>query len=561
MAADLTQVIQVLRREHLFIGLETDQIARVARFFDQVDIEKGRTIFRQGEEADYFYLVLEGNVRLTRVIKGKTQVDSLIGPGDYLGEISLLFHQPRSDTAVSENQVTLLRLSPNRFHLLMKEYPPLRMNLSATAESRKLVQRLHFDWLGPDELIYYVTRKHILFCILRLFLPLVLLGIGIALAYFLLSGEISLLDILLPLAVMIAAISWVVWTWIDWSNDYYIVTSQRVVRQEKILVFSDSRKEAPLDTVLAVNITSDQLGRLLDYGNVDIRTFTGGVMMSQMSQPRRFASFVEGYRKRIMAISKEKEKERIEEELERALHPGQADGSRSHPTIRIPVAPDPNAAPVKRRSYLGQILATFLKVRYEEGNVITYRKHWFVLMRKTWISLLSIFGFTLVLIVLVQNEIFLTALPCLAGITYAILFFWLGYQYLDWNNDIYRLTPESILDIEKKPLGREQKKTAGLDALDFRVEHTRESLLNIMLNFGTVMISIGQTEFIFHGVHNPEQVHQDVADYREALMRRKLQEKDARDRERMLDWLLTYHKKSGRNEDQEKLPGINDFSG
>jgi hypothetical protein len=71
-----------------------------------------------------------------------------------------------------------------------------------------------------------------------------------------------------------------------------------------------------------------------------------------------------------------------------------------------------------------------------------------------------------------------------------------------------------------------------------------------MLNFGTVMISIGQTEFIFHGVHNPEQVHQDVADFREALMRRKLQEKDARDRERMLDWLLTYHKKSGRNEDQ-----------
>jgi uncharacterized membrane protein YdbT with pleckstrin-like domain len=137
---------------------------------------------------------------------------------------------------------------------------------------------------------------------------------------------------------LLAAVAWGIWTWIDWSNDYYIVTSQRVVRQEKILVFSDSRKEAPLDTVLAVNITSDQLGRILDYGNVDIRTFTGGLLMSQMSQPKRFASFVDGYRKRIMAISKEKEKERIEEELERALHPGQADGSQSHPTIRIPVS-------------------------------------------------------------------------------------------------------------------------------------------------------------------------------------------------------------------------------
>jgi hypothetical protein len=113
--------------------------------------------------------------------------------------------------------------------------------------------------------------------------------------------------------------------------------------------------------------------------------------------------------------------------------------------------------------------------------------------------------------------------------------------------------------MEKKPLGREQKKTAGLDAPDFRVEHTRENLLSIMLNFGTVMISIGQTQFIFHGVHDPERVHQDVADYREALMRRKLQEKDARDRERMLDCCSPTIKV--REKRRPRLPGINDFQG
>jgi hypothetical protein len=41
---------------------------------------------------------------------------------------------------------------------------------------------------------------------------------------------------------------------------------------------------------------------------------------------------------------------------------------------------------------------------------------------------------------------------------------------------------------------------------------------------------------------------------------RRSSRKKTHGRERMLDWLLTYHK-VGRNEDQEKLPGINDFQG
>ncbi|MFH1129872.1 MAG: cyclic nucleotide-binding domain-containing protein, partial [Pseudomonadota bacterium] len=181
MTADLNQVIQILRREYLFEGLETDQIARVAKFFEQIEVEKGCLIFREGSPPDYFYLILEGQVRLTRRVRGKTQQINYLGPGDYLGEMSLLFRHPLSATAMAMGPATLLRLSPNRFHLLMKEYPQIRMNLSATAQSRKLVQKIHFDWLGPDEVIYYVTRKHVFFLIMKLFWPVLLLGIAAAL--------------------------------------------------------------------------------------------------------------------------------------------------------------------------------------------------------------------------------------------------------------------------------------------------------------------------------------------------------------------------------------------
>jgi hypothetical protein len=105
------------------------------------------------------------------------------------------------------------------------------------------------------------------------------------------------------------------------------------------------------------------------------------------------------------------------------------------------------------------------------------------------------------------------------------------------------VTPEQIFDIERKPLGQEVKKTAPLESI-LSVEHERESLTGILLNFGTVTINVGETKFQFFNVFNPDQVHQDVSDYREALNRRKQQAEQERDRRRMIDWLVTYYEES-----------------
>ena len=124
-------------------------------------------------------------------------------------------------------------------------------------------------------------------------------------------------------------------------------------------------------------------------------------------------------------------------------------------------------------------------------------------------------------------------------------FLWMLYVYLDWSNDIYRLTPDQILDIERKPLGRESKKSAPLQSI-LSIEHERENLLGVLLNFGPVTINVGETKFIFHGVYNPDQVHQDIADYREALQRKKREKEYEQKRQDMVDWLITYHDESER---------------
>jgi hypothetical protein len=141
---------------------------------------------------------------------------------------------------------------------------------------------------------------------------------------------------------------------------------------------------------------------------------------------------------------------------------------------------------------------------------------------------------------------------------FTVILLWLGYHYWDWANDIYRLTPEQILDIERKPLGQEVKKTANLDSI-LSIEHERENFLGILFNFGTVTINVGQTKFTFNGVYNPDQVHQDISDYREALNRRRRMAEANRERERMVNWLVAFHNQTEKLEEFENNPDIDEF--
>jgi uncharacterized membrane protein YdbT with pleckstrin-like domain len=353
-----------------------------------------------------------------------------------------------------------------------------------------------------------------------------------------------------------------VWNAVDWGNDYFVVTSQRVVWSEKIVALYDSRREAPLDTILAVNVTTSQLGRILKYGNVNVRTFTGGILMRHLNHPFRFASFVEGYKRRAVEISKEEEARAIDQALSQALAKSQllAEGK----TPPVPAEPPPfvqtdlaRTGQTPKMSF-SERLRNILKVRYIQGDTITYRKHWFLFLRKAWRSSLGmgivlgiLFGVPVARVVWEVTILPPLFMGILTFMILPVLLFWFIYDYLDWSNDIYRLTPDQIFDIERKPLGQEVKKTAPLESI-LSIEHERANLLGIILNFGTVVINVGQTRFVFVGVYNPDQVHQDIADYREALNRRKRAKEAERERERMVNWLVSFYKQT--------LADLEDFS-
>jgi len=117
---------------------------------------------------------------------------------------------------------------------------------------------------------------------------------------------------------------------------------------------------------------------------------------------------------------------------------------------------------------------------------------------------------------------------------------WLIYEIADWSNDKFEVTAEQIIDLDRKPFGTETRSAAQLDNI-LGTEYRRIGLLGNIFNYGTVYITVGGTKLAFEDVMDPAGVQSDIDRRREARMEKKAQAAVAAERERMAEWLATYH--------------------
>ena len=97
--------------------------------------EGGQTIFRQGEFADNFYVILSGEVE---IYHGRArETTAVLGPGQYFGEMSLLSHRQRSASALARGAVDLLVLSAGDFTALANSSSEFSAIIENAAESRQ----------------------------------------------------------------------------------------------------------------------------------------------------------------------------------------------------------------------------------------------------------------------------------------------------------------------------------------------------------------------------------------------------------------------------------------
>lgn len=551
--ADHTQIVQRIQVMHLFVELNEEQIAEIASWFTSEYFPEEEVVFSEGDLGDNFYIIQQGRVGVTRVVAREKEETAILEQGDFFGEEALLFDEPRSATVKAVTPVTLLRMDREQFNRLLREFPEVRANLFRAAQTRRIIRSRRFEWLRDDEVIHQIARKHVAILFFYLLGP-VLMGLISGLVLFQATAfePMSLIWLgWLVLASILGAgsILWALWGWIDWGNDYYIVTDQRAVWIEKVIALYESRDEAPLNTILAVNVRSTFIGRVLGYGDVIVRTFTGQITFRNVGDPKLMADAVEEYWHRAQRRSEREEARKMEQAIREHLGLAEEEPEHKFPPVEVaPQPPPPGTPPKTRKNLFERLLGNFFEVRIEEGDTITYRKYWTVLVRKTWIPSLGIIGAALLmaahgLLYYLDFIAFPSPLIILPGgiMLILILLPWWIYQYVDWRNDIYQVTDRHIFDIERRPLGTEVRKSAPLESI-LSLEHRRVGLLGYLLNYGSVTINVGEARFVFIGVHNPARVQQDIFNRMYALRRMKQEAEAAQERERIAEAITMYHR-------------------
>ena len=537
MAEDISKIVPLLSRMAIFKTLKPPQIEQVAKSCSTVSLAEKQVLFREGDVGDSFYIISSGKLRVSIGPDDQSRTLVVFGPADFVGEESLLYGTPRSATVTAVAPSQVLKFTWDQFASIIEKYPTVIPYFVAVVDGRRLLRANRFNWLSPDETVYLVIRRHFSELIMPLLPPL---GIAaFALLAFLLAIVLPLnllhwLFGLVGLGLSLFSGVWIWWRYIDWGNDFYIVTNQRIIWLEKVVGLYENRQDAPFGTVVSLGTTTDQYGRWFHYGDVNVRTFIGQLTLIHVHQPEVLIPLIEEYLNRGKQIARQVEGEAIDRAIRQRL--GLPSGEAPKPPPPPPPQPKLNA--------FQQFWAEAFKMRYQEGNAITFRKHWILLLADTWRASAGIF----LLLILFILRLFglLSFIPA-----WLIFVFWLLgtgglvawwiYGYTDWKNDIYRITDDQIIDIYKEPFGLEEKKTASIDGVA-SIRSSRSGFIGLLFNYGDVVATVGADKFTFDGVYNPSMVEQEIF-YRITLRKRKAREVELlNQREYIADWIAAYHR-------------------
>ena len=110
----------------IFAGLSREERLDIAEIAASRSLEKGEMIYRAGDEGGTLFVLYTGRAKLFRLsAAGKEQVLRIVGPGEFIGELSLFSSLPLTDFAQALEATTMCVLQGERLKGLMTKYPSI----------------------------------------------------------------------------------------------------------------------------------------------------------------------------------------------------------------------------------------------------------------------------------------------------------------------------------------------------------------------------------------------------------------------------------------------------
>ncbi|MBT8346175.1 MAG: Crp/Fnr family transcriptional regulator [Desulfofustis sp.] len=130
----------IIESTALFEGLSIEEVKAVATLVYEKKFGKGETIFFEGDEANGFYLVSGGQIKVFKMNPmGKEHILHIFGPGEPVGEVPVFSGQPFPATAEAIINTITYFFPRKDFVALIEKNPSIALNMLAVL-SRRLRQ-------------------------------------------------------------------------------------------------------------------------------------------------------------------------------------------------------------------------------------------------------------------------------------------------------------------------------------------------------------------------------------------------------------------------------------
>ncbi len=156
----MSDKLAFLRTTELLSAVPEALVAKIDRTLEEVNLAAGEVLFREGEDGDAVYIIMDGRLRLES--DGMTVITR--GRGDCVGEIALIDNEPRSADAIADTPVRLLRWGRGNFQQTLGQDPEiargifkmltakLRQDVKSTVRLERERERWHQDLVRAREI-------------------------------------------------------------------------------------------------------------------------------------------------------------------------------------------------------------------------------------------------------------------------------------------------------------------------------------------------------------------------------------------------------------------------
>lgn len=120
----------IIKQVELFAGLSQKNLKQVANLCKTRTFKKDEYLVRQGDEGLGIFIITKGRVKVEKkVADGKTLEMATHGPGEFIGEMSVLDGSVRTADVVAVMDCECLVLLSWDFKSLMKSYPEIALEI------------------------------------------------------------------------------------------------------------------------------------------------------------------------------------------------------------------------------------------------------------------------------------------------------------------------------------------------------------------------------------------------------------------------------------------------